>query len=318
MIDPESAPRVGVPSDRAVPLAIHLFGPFEVRLHGQPLPRLRSRKGKWLLALLTLRSPASGPGTRSTRVGAAVDRAWLAGTLWPDSSEEAAYASLRNSLKDLRRALGTEAGRLRAPTPRTLALDLEDVDADVIAFDQAIAQGEEGALERAVPLCRGPLLEGCLEEWVLPERHTREQACLAALETLAARALERGDPSAAERHLRQAVTLDALRETAQRALMRALAAGGSYASAVQVYRELRLRLHRELNTAPDPETQVLYQQLRTEAREKATTGRPGDSARRAGGDWGAPPAKPVVKPDSISPPSQKSPRRRSRRLSKGR
>jgi DNA-binding SARP family transcriptional activator len=248
------------------PLTLRLFGPFEARLHGQALPRLHSRKGQWLLALLTLRH------------GCEVSRAWLAGTLWPDSPEEAAYASLRNSLKDLRRALGTEAGRLRAPTPRTLALDLQEVDADVLAFDQAIAQGEEGALELAVHLCRGPLLEGCVEEWVLPERHTREQACLAALETLAARALERGDPSAAERHLRQAVTLDPLRETAQRALMQALATAGSYAAAVQVYRELRLRLHRELTTAPDPETQLLYQQLRTEARRKAATGRVSDGA----------------------------------------
>src|SRR5207248_6528195 len=51
--------------------------------------------------------------------------------------------------------------------------------------------------------------------------------------------------------------------------MEALAAGGSYAAATQVYRELRLRLHRELNAAPDPETQALFQQLRADAREKA-------------------------------------------------
>src|SRR5258707_12056595 len=118
MIDPEPAPRVGVPSDSAVPLAIHLFGPFEVRLHGQPFPRLRSRKGQWLLALLTLRH------------GGAVDRSWLAGTLWPDSPESAALARLRNCLKDLQRALGSEADRLRSPTPRFLALDLADAQAD--------------------------------------------------------------------------------------------------------------------------------------------------------------------------------------------
>src|SRR5436190_22983403 len=141
MIDPETAPRAAVATESAVPLALHLFGPFEVRLHGQPLPRLRSRKGEWLLALLTLRSPASGPGTRGTRVGATVDRSWLAGTLWPDSSETAAFASLRSCLKDLRRALGAEAARLHAPTPRLLALDLAGAQADVVAFDAAIAQG---------------------------------------------------------------------------------------------------------------------------------------------------------------------------------
>src|SRR5436309_8638615 len=107
MIDPETAPRAEMATESAITLALHLFGPFEVRLRGQPLPRLRTRKGQWLLALLTLRH------------GREVERAWLAGTLWPDSSEAAAFASLRNSLKDLRRALGSEADRLRSPTPRT-------------------------------------------------------------------------------------------------------------------------------------------------------------------------------------------------------
>src|SRR5438552_8269290 len=100
-------------SGRAEPaLTIRLFGPFEVQLNGAPLPRLRTRKGQWLLALLALRH------------GCEVDRAWLAGVLWPESSEAQALGSLRNSLTDLRHALGQEAGRLRSPSFHTLALDL--------------------------------------------------------------------------------------------------------------------------------------------------------------------------------------------------
>ena len=37
------------------PLAIGLLGAVDVRLHGKPMPGLRSRRGPWLLALLTLR-----------------------------------------------------------------------------------------------------------------------------------------------------------------------------------------------------------------------------------------------------------------------
>jgi DNA-binding SARP family transcriptional activator len=96
----------------ASPLTLSLFGPFEVRLHGQPLPRLRSRKGHQLLALLTLRA------------GREVERSWLAGTLWPDSSASQGLANLRMSLKDLRRALGEAAECLRSPTPRTVSLEL--------------------------------------------------------------------------------------------------------------------------------------------------------------------------------------------------
>src|SRR5579859_3566493 len=62
----------------APPLEIRLFGPFEARVLGKPLPRLRSRKGKWLLALLTLHHDRP------------VERGWLAGTFWPDSPDRQA------------------------------------------------------------------------------------------------------------------------------------------------------------------------------------------------------------------------------------
>src|SRR5205085_11335295 len=90
-------------------------------------------------------------------------------------------------------------------------------------------------------------------------------------ETLAAAAMTQDDPSAAAGYLGRVVAVDPLREGAQRGLMQALARSGNYAAALLTYRELRLRLHRELNTEPDPETQALFQQLRAEAREKAET-----------------------------------------------
>src|SRR5438876_870693 len=82
-------------SDR--PLVIRLFGSFEAHVHGRPLPRLRTRKGQWLLALLVLR-----PGEE-------LERDWLAGCLWPESPQARALANLRSSLQDLRRALGPAA-----------------------------------------------------------------------------------------------------------------------------------------------------------------------------------------------------------------
>src|SRR5205085_1362126 len=125
------------------------------------------------------------------------------------------------------------------------------------------------SLEEAVGLYRGSLLEGCPEEWAFQERQAREQAYLTALERLAADALARGRPEAAEEHLRRAVGVDPLRETAQRALMAALAAQGNYAAALLAYRELRLLLHRELNTVPDAETRQLFEQIRAEGSARA-------------------------------------------------
>src|SRR4051812_26603159 len=145
--------------------------------------------------------------------------------------------ALRNSLTELRRALGTEAVRLCAPTLRTLSLDLSGVDVDLVAFDAAIARGDPASLAEAVALYRGPLLEGCSEEWAFQERQPREQAYLAALEGLTADALKNGDPATAEGYLRRAAAVDPLRESTQRALMEALAAGGNYSSALITYRE---------------------------------------------------------------------------------
>jgi predicted ATPase/class 3 adenylate cyclase/DNA-binding SARP family transcriptional activator len=251
------------------PLEIRLFGPLDARCHGAPLPNLRTRKGQWLLALLVLRA------------GREVERDWLSGQLWPESPESQTRANLRRSLTDLRQALGPEADRLHSPSARTLRLALEGAAVDVLAFDAALARGDADSLAEAVALYRGPLLEGCAEEWVIPERQQREQAYLAALERLASLALERRGLPAAEPFVRRAVTTDPLRESAHRLLMQTLAARGQYGQAVQVYRDLRLRLHQELNAEPDAETTALFQQLRAEGRAKAdgVTGRGGDRGK---------------------------------------
>jgi DNA-binding SARP family transcriptional activator len=186
--------------------------------------------------------------------------------LWPDSLQEAAFANLRNTLLDLRRALGAEGARLRAPTPHLLSLDLEGAYADVLHFDSAVVRQEASSLDEAVALYRGPLLEGCAEPWAFEERQMREQACLSALETLAGRAASGGDHTAAERLLRRAVAIDPLRETAHRALMEALAAAGNVAAAQRVYTDLCLLLQTELETEPHPATTALFRSLRDPGR----------------------------------------------------
>ena len=159
-------------------LSIRLLGGFEVRVGGQPLRSVRTRSVEWLLALLVLRSPASGYPRD-------VSRSWLAGTLWPESREAQGLFNLRRNLLDLRQALGAAAARLRTPNRATLCLDLTGADVDLLRFDAAIADGDERSLQAAVALSRGPPLEGCVAEWVLPERASREEACLRALEKLA-------------------------------------------------------------------------------------------------------------------------------------
>jgi predicted ATPase/DNA-binding SARP family transcriptional activator len=233
---------------------------MDVRRARQQRPQFRSRTGQWLLALLILHHSRE------------VEREWLAALLWPESSAQQAAYNLRRNLTDLRRVLGPDADRLHSPTFRTLRLDLEGAEVDLIAFDAAVARRDADSLEEAVSLYRGPLLEGCAEEWILGEREPREQAYLRALETLAAERMARNDAPAAERHLRRAVACDPLRESVSRALMQSLAEQGEFAAVTRVYRELCKTLHAELNAGPDAQTRALFQTLRARAAR-------GDAAR---------------------------------------
>src|SRR2546423_68107 len=101
-----------------------MFGPLDIRVGDQSLPRLHSQKGRWLVALLALRN------------GSAIQRSWLAGTLWPDSDESQALYYLRRELSLLRKALGCEASRLIVHETHSLRLDLTDAYCDLHAFDE--------------------------------------------------------------------------------------------------------------------------------------------------------------------------------------
>lgn len=244
-------------------LTLRLFGQFDVTRSGMPLPRTRTRKEQWLLALLVLRHNEK------------LDRRELAAALWLDSEDSQALRNLRRSLSNLREVLGEDAFRILSPTPRSLSFDLSGAASDAYAFDHAIAESavteqsqRVSLLERAIELYRGPLLEGCMEDWVMQEREGRQKAYLDALETLAACAGAQQNPAKAVGHLRRIVAEDPFRESAQQALMQMLAESGDKVGASLVYRQFRLLLHEELRTEPSIETIALYQQLRHEYRSR--------------------------------------------------
>jgi predicted ATPase/DNA-binding SARP family transcriptional activator/uncharacterized protein HemY len=243
-------------------LRLILFGPMQVLVHGQPLLRLRSRKGLWLLALLTLRHDRP------------VEREWLAGTLWPDVDQSQAFANLRPVISELRHTLGTEGKRLQSPNRSTLYFELTEaggsVDVDVLAFDAAIARGDIPALEQAAALYQGPLLEGCPEDWADQERREREQKYLRALQMLAEAAREAGNHEVSGDYWSRAVRLDPLWDTARRGWMEALARCGDRNAALHVYREFVALLRSDPTAVPDERTTALYRTLREEARQQTS------------------------------------------------
>src|SRR5262249_56382070 len=108
------------------------------------------------------------------------------------TSEADAGSNLRHTLFAIRRAV-----RGVRPSPlvieaQTIALDPAALNVDVLIFEQLIADGRVEALERAVALYQGDLLEGLrvderpFEEWLLTERERIRELALEALPRLLA------------------------------------------------------------------------------------------------------------------------------------
>lgn len=203
-----------------------------------------------MLALLVLRR------------GQAVERDWIAETLWCDADRTNALFYLRRSLTELRKMLGDEAHRLKSPSPHTLQFDISGIECDLIAFTEALHCADRASLEQAVSLYGGDLVEGCQEEWIFAERTHYERQYLSALEQLASEAAARSAWETATDWLRKLIMCEPERESAQQRLMEALAAQGDFAAVTKAYHHFRLVLHKTLNTTPSTATTALYNRLK--------------------------------------------------------
>ncbi|MBO0690985.1 MAG: hypothetical protein J2P40_15635, partial [Candidatus Dormibacteraeota bacterium] len=151
-------------------LRIRLLGEPSLQSGAGPLPPFDSVRVTSLLAYLLVNRHASQPRQR------------VAFLLWPDSTEPQALTNLRHLLHTLRRAL-PDADRFLHVTQRTVGWRADGPYwLDVAAFEDALLRS---ALEEAVELYRGDLLEGVDEPWLRPERARLLRLYLGALERLA-------------------------------------------------------------------------------------------------------------------------------------
>ena len=238
-------------------IKIRLFGPMHVEVDSLPIPPLRTKKGMWLLAVLTFRANRE------------VSRVWLAGTLWPDSSESQSLENLRHSLSELRKALGAASFRIESPTSNTLLLRLKPCESDVLAFDIASKSTEHALseLELAAALYTAPLLEDCYEVWAANDQENRRESYLSLLERLAKLKREAGAFSQAIKYLRLALKADPIRESLTSQLMQAFAENGDSAAAGEAFRELRTALAAISNAEPSADLVALYKRLRKDGRK---------------------------------------------------
>jgi DNA-binding SARP family transcriptional activator len=264
-------------------LRLTLLGGFQARLQTGEVMALPGRKAQALLAFLALPLGRSHPRDK------------LAALLWGGIREESARASLRQTLFVIRRALGGAEGTVLHPEGEALALAPAVVEADVTAFERAVADGTPESLERAATLYQGDLLAGLVlaeapfEEWLLGERERLRELALEGLAKLLAHQRKSGAYQVAVGTALRLLTLDPLQEVVHRALMRLYADLGRRGTALRQYQQCVSVLGRELGIEPEAETKALYQEILRErprhrvAIAESLPAQPGAESRAPGG-----------------------------------
>ncbi len=194
----------------------------------------------------------------------------LLGLFWPDSSDERARNTLKQTLYALRRDL--DEGELLLGT-QDLYVNPERLTSDVAEFEQAVRAGDHAA---AVSVYGGPFLDGVnpggstdLDQWVDAHRARFATMFAASAEQAAAAAADAGDRHGAVLIWRKLAAQDPYSGRAALGLMRALAAGGDPASAMQHARVYETLVRNELGAEPDAAVTHLVGTLRLGAPPEA-------------------------------------------------
>jgi DNA-binding SARP family transcriptional activator len=202
-------------------------------------------------------------------------RSYLAGILWPDSTEARAGANLRAT-----------TCRIDQIAPGLVSHDRHDVAlstslrVDVRSFIDYVwrlsgtrqSDGLSGDdVTTYLPLLlHGDLLPGWYDDWVIYERARLQQLRVQALELTAGLMLRQGDIAAALVAASAAVAIEPLRESAQRMLIRVHIHDGNYYAALRDYDDFHSRMLRELGIAPSDQMRALINPILRLRRAKAS------------------------------------------------
>src|SRR4051812_14626495 len=232
-------------------LSLRLFGGFLLRADTRPRP-LAARKAQALLAYLAL-----GAGRAHTRET-------LMHLLWTDTGDKQARQSLRQTIATLRRALGGARRPALVAQGDALSLNAAVIGIDVAEFERLVRRGTAEAVDAAVALYHGPLLDGvtvaapAFEAWLEAERARLHELALVALRRLLARHEKAERVDAAIGAAARLLALDPLQEDVHRALMRLYARQGRRAAALRQYQACVAAQQKELGVEPEDDTKRLY------------------------------------------------------------
>jgi DNA-binding SARP family transcriptional activator len=185
--------------------------------------------------------------------GGMVRRAAVAGTLWPDASEDHAYVNLRQALARLqctaRKALA--ASKLELGLAEGVTVDVSQ--ARTLArrlLDPAVTPEQSDLGTAAIGVLSCELLPDWDDDWVLLEAEDWRQLRLHALEGLAGRLAAAGRCGEAVGAACAAVRADPLRESARASLIQVHLAEGNQSEAVREFARYQALLHGDLGLEP--------------------------------------------------------------------
>ncbi|HEY3310591.1 MAG TPA: BTAD domain-containing putative transcriptional regulator [Anaerolineales bacterium] len=237
-------------------LQIRLLGQFDVRLDGKRIV-ISSRAGQSLLGYLAM--TAGTPHRREK----------LAGTLWPDSSDENARKNLRQELWRIRKAIPNQG--LAAEHDYLLS------DAYTITFnsdadtwlDVAILQRPDHdpqSLTSSLSLYQGELLPGFYDDWVVFERERIQNLFESKMERLVEMLVDAERWTGVQEQCERWLALGNPHEPAYRALMLSYSARGDMARVTSVYQRCVDDLRNWFDVEPSAETHAFYNGLLKGAR----------------------------------------------------
>jgi DNA-binding SARP family transcriptional activator len=190
-----------------------------------------------------------------------VRRSYVSGTLWFNSDECRASASLRSALWRLPSLAGIDlvgSSHTHIWLGPRVTIDIRQVMERGMAVLTSPHSGSELIdVAREVVSFGDDILVGWYDDWVIMERERFRQIRLHALDRIGDRLVDQGRFYDALQVALAAVRAEPLRESAHRVLIRVHLAEGNVAEAIRQYRSYAELLRRELNASPSPVIQRL-------------------------------------------------------------
>lgn len=239
-------------------LRLTLFGAPQVDIEGQPLVELlQAPRVVSMLAYLALHADQPQP------------RSLLAAVFWPEIPEAQARRNVTNILWRLHNLLGEASDHLeitRQTACFNISIPHHDHNTcwiDVHCFEQYAVQGDDiNALEQALQLYRGDLLQGLGDDWIVRHAERFREAYLRTLRQLTALYRRCHKIGAALRIAQCWSKADPLDEDAHHNVIELLLQAGQFTDATAAYQQYERTWQTELDLPASTRMEMLGAQIK--------------------------------------------------------